>query len=187
MNLINIFDGTLLTSPENGNLTIPFKHGQFLIFDAGLPLGEEYIIGVAYNMIVPLIGTTASKSWETNEFLKTDEIVRIPREFSDSDYEVYVAILPSEEIPNFRCYVVTSDVTQETISENLSQIQADIDLILQNQTTAFNLQTAIGVNELAQNTALSILGTGLAPLTAGVSAGVVPVLTGSQLLLLLPG
>jgi hypothetical protein len=186
MQLRNIFDGTLLLKPDNGNLTLPFKHGQFLIFDAGLPLGEEYIIGVAYNMIIPLIGTTAPKSWETNEYLKTDEIVRIPREFSESDYEVYVAISPSEEIPNFRCYVITSEVTQETLSDDISQIQADLDLVLENQTTAFNLQAAIGVNELAQNTALSILGTGLAPISAGVTAGVIPVLTGSQLFFLLP-
>ena len=113
-------------------------------------------------------------------------MISIPKEFSESDYEFYVAFGCAFPIPDFRCYVITSEVTQETLADDLIQIQADIDLILENQTTAFNLQAAIGVNELAQNTALSILGTGLAPLTAGVSAGVIPVLTGSQLLLLLP-
>jgi hypothetical protein len=185
MNLINIFDGSL--APNTVNLSTRFKHGQFLVFDGNLPQGESYEIGIALNAVIPLIGSTVLKTWSSTEFLDTDEMISIPKEFSESDYEFYVAFGCSFPISNFRCYAITSDVTQETISEDLSQIQADIDLILQNQTTAFNLQTAIGVNELAQNTALSILGTGLAPLTAGVSAGVVPVLTGSQLLLLLPG
>ena len=185
MNLINIFDGSL--APNTVNLSTRFKHGQFLVFEGNLPLGESYEIGIALNAVIPLIGSTVLKNWDSTEFLDTDQMIRIPKEFSESDYEFYVAFGCSFPISNFRCYVITSEVSQESLSAQIEAIQADIDLILQNQTTAFNLQAAIGVNELAQNTALSILGTGLAPISAGVTAGVVPVLTGSQLLLLLPG
>ena len=185
MNLINIFDGSL--SPNSVNLSTRFKRGQFLVFDAALNSGESYDIGIALNAVIPLIGTTVLKNWSSADFLDTDEMIHIPKEFSESDYEFYVAFGCSFPISGFRCYVITSDVTQESIGANLEDIKDDINLILENQTTAFNLQSAIGVNELLQNTALSILGTGLAPISAGITAGVVPVLSGSNLLLLLPG
>jgi hypothetical protein len=185
MQLLNIFDASL--SPNTENLSTRFKHGQFLVFDGNLPLGESYEIGIALNAVIPLIGTTVLRNWDSTEFLDTDQMISIPKEFSESDYEFYVAFGCASPIPDFRCYVITSEVTQETLADDLIQIQADINLILENQTTAFRLQAAIGVNELAQNTALSILGTGLAPISAGITAGVVPVLSGSNLLLLLPG
>jgi hypothetical protein len=168
------------------NLSTRFKHGQFLVFDGNLPLGEYYEIGIALNAVIPLIGSTVLRNWDSNEFLDTDQMISIPKEFSESDYDFYVAFGCSFSIPDFRCYVITSEVTQETLSDDISKIQADLDLVLENQTTAFNLQAAIAGNELAQNTALSILGTGLAPISAGVTAGVIPVLTGSQLFLFLP-
>ena len=110
----------------------------------------------------------------------------IPREVSESGYEIYLGIGTSVDQPNFTVYVIYSDVTQESLAAQLDTVQDDLNLILQNQTTTFTLESALAANALAQNTALTILGTGLAPISAGVTTGVVPVLAGSQLLLLLP-
>jgi hypothetical protein len=184
MQLQVIFDDTVIAAGRN--LSTTFKGGQFIYFDA--QLGDDLVleIGVALLIKLPGINGELVKVWDNSEILNSDNLIPIPREISESNFDLYLGLGSSIDQPNFRAYVIYTEVSQETLSAQIDDLQADIDLILQNQTTSFNLQAAIGVNELAQNTALSILGTGLAPLTAGVSAGVIPVLTGSQLFFLLP-
>ncbi len=180
-----IYDGTVFAS-EPRNLSQPFKGGQYLYFDPGLDDGLALIIGVAWLIRLPGINGQLTKVWETKNSLDTDEIIPIPREVSESGFELYCSFGTTVDQPNFRAYVVYSDVTQESIGDDVAAIKEDIKLLLQNQTTAFNLDAAIAANQLAQNTALAILGTGLSPISAGVTAGVVPILSASPILPLLP-
>jgi hypothetical protein len=186
MQLKVIYDGTLLSSAPR-NLSQSFTGGQYLYFDPQLGENLALMIGVAWLIKLPGVNGDLLKVWETSNSLDTDVIIPIPREVSESGYELYCSFGTSVDQPNFRAYVIYSNITQESLAGQLGTLQADVDLILQNQTTSFTLESALAANALAQNTALTILGTGLAPISAGVTAGVVPVLAGSQLLLLLPG
>jgi hypothetical protein len=185
-----IYDGPLAAAAKN--LSQTFTGGQFLYFDPHLPPdpntgAERYIeLGVSLLAKVPIIGGEKLVLWDDLGFLNSDLLIPIPREVSESGYEFYLGIGTSIDEPQFTAYVIYSTVTQETLAADLDSVKTDLDSILENQTTAFNLDFAIAANQIAQNTALGILGTGLAPITAGVSAGVLPVLTASPLLLL-PG
>jgi hypothetical protein len=192
MDINVIFDGPVLASSPR-NLTQAFKGGQFIYCDPHLPPDpntggpQSLILGVAFLIKVPLIGGEKLVLWDSLQDLDSKVLTPIPREVSESGYEIYLGIGTSIDQPNFTVYVIYSDVTQESLASQLDTLQDDLNLILQNQTTPFTLESALAANALAQNTALTILGTGLAPISAGVTAGVVPVLAGSQLLLLLPG
>lgn len=190
MELRVIYDGPLVAADKN--LSTTFKGGQFLYFDPHLSPdpetgAERYIeLGVSLLAKVPIIGGEKLVLWDDLGFLNSDLLIPIPREVSESGYDFYLGIGTSIDEPNFTAYVIYSEVSQETLAADLESLKDDVALILENQTTAFNLDFAIAANQLAQNTALGILGTGLAPISAGLTAGVVPVLTASPLLLL-PG
>lgn len=179
-----IFDGTVYAAGRN--LTQTFKGGQFLYFDPQLEPNQDLDLGVTLIAKLPGLNGAIDKLWDDLGILNTDNIIPIPREVSESGFEFYLGLGSSIDQPNFRAYLIYSEVTQESVSIQVEDLKKEIELILQNQTTSFNLETAIGMNQLAQNTAITILGMGLAPISAGVTAGVVPVLTGSSLLPLLP-
>lgn len=180
-----IYDG-LVSASEPRNLSQPFTGGQYLYFDPQLPEGIALMIGVAWLIKLPGINGDLLKVWETSNSLDTDTIIPIPREISESGYELYCSFGTSVNQPNFRAYVIYSEVTQESLAADLDQIQSDLADILQNQTTQFALDTAIGINQLAQNQAISLIGTGLIPITGGITSPVPLLLTGSSLLPLLP-
>lgn len=179
-----IFDGTVYAAGRN--LTQTFKGGQFLYFDPQLETNQFQELGVSLIARLPGVNGTIDKLWDDLGILNTDNIIPIPREVSESGFEFYLGLGSSIDQPNFRAYLIYSEITQESVSNQIEDLGEDIEQILENQTTAFNLQTAIGLNQLSQNTALTILGTGLAPISAGVTAGVIPALIGSSLLPLLP-
>jgi hypothetical protein len=184
MKLQVIFDGTVYAAGRN--LSQTFKGGQFLYFDPQLETNQSLEMGVSLIARLPGLNGTIDKLWDNLGTMNSDNIIPIPREVSEANFDFYLGLGSSIDQPNFRAYVIYSEVTQESISSQIDDLKAEIDKILQNQTTAFNLETAIGLNQLAQNTALTILGTGLVPISAGVTAGVVPVLSGASLLPLLP-
>lgn len=180
-----IYDGAILASQAR-NLSTAFTGGQYLYFDPQLPEGIALMIGVAWLIKLPGVNGELIKIWETNNSLDTDNILPIPREISESGYELYCSFGTSVDQPNFRAYVIYSEVTQESLAAQLEAVQNDLDLILQNQTTTFNLEAAIASNQLAQNAAISLIGTGLIPLTAGVTTPVPALLSSSSIIGLLP-
>lgn len=191
MDINVIFDGPVLASSPR-NLTQAFKGGQFIYCDPHLPPDpdtggpQSLILGVAFLIKVPLIGGEKLVLWDSLQDLDSNVLTPIPREVSESGYDIYLGIGTSVDQPNFTVYVIYSDVTQESLAGQLDTLQADIDLILQNQTTTFNLEAAIASNQLAQNAAISLIGTGLIPLTAGVTTPVPALLSSSSIIGLLP-
>lgn len=192
MELAVIYDGVL--DPFVFNLSETFTGGQFLYFSAGNDFNDEFEIGVNLMVFVPTIGGGDQAKYAKDlGILNTNAIIPLEREVSESGLAYQLAFGVDSALSGFRAYVFRSDNSLDSVAADLDQIkdlitqieanQADI---LTNQTTQFALNTAIGANQLIQNQALSLLGAGLIPLTAGATAPVPALLAGSSLLLL-PG
>lgn len=164
-----------------------FTNGQALIFDSpSLPTDESIEFGVSVVGNFTLIGSIREKLLpitflDGNFTLLADTslILYLPREISETNVETYCYF--NSNVPfNLRAYCVRSNVTQESISASLEDLKVKENLS----------DLAIISNQIAQNTALGILGTSLSPLTLGASLAVnAPLLTGSSTLsplLLLP-
>lgn len=182
MELRLIYDGAVSASGRNISQT--FVGGQFLYFDPQAGEGISMEIGVALLIKLPGIGGDLLKIWEDRGFLDTNNLIPIPREVSEAGYELYIALGVAADVPSFRAYVIYSTVTQESLSQQITDLQTEVTTLLENQTTAFNLQLALAGNALVQNAALSIVATGLIPITGGVSGTAVPVLASNPLLAL---
>ena len=179
MELRLIYDGPVNATGRNVSET--FKGGQFIYFDPGADALE---LGVSLLIKLPGIGGDLLKLWEDRGFLDSDTLIPIPREVSEAGYDLYLGLGTAADVPSFRAYVVYSTVTQESLSEQITALETEVTTLLENQTTSFNLQLALAGNALVQNAALSIVATGLIPITGGVSGGAVPVLASNPLLAL---
>jgi hypothetical protein len=192
MELAVIYDGVL--SASDFNLSETFTGGQFLYFSAGNDFNDEFEIGVNLVVFAPTIGGGDQAKYAKDlGILNTNAIIPLEREVSESGLTYQLAFGVDSSLSGFRAYVFRSDNSLDSVAADLEQIkelvtqietaQADI---LTNQTTQFALDSAIGANQLLQNQAISLIGAGLIPVTAGVTAPVPPLLAGSSLLLL-PG
>jgi hypothetical protein len=191
MELAVVYDGML--TADGFNLSEPFTGGQFLFFSAGNDFNYELEIGVSLVILTETIGGTQAKLAQNLGVLNTNEIVPLAREVSESGLPYQLAFGVDTGIPGFRAYVYRSDNTFDLVAEQIAEIQSAIEQIeanqldiLTNQTTQLTLNSAIGANQLLQNQAISLIGAGLIPVTAGVTTPVAPILSGSSLLLL-PG
>lgn len=106
--------------------------------------------------------------------LNTFICYNIPSEYLDTGLSFRVAVNSSEPI-FLRIYALVETTTTKDIVET---IDTKVDTLLLQSTYTNTIVSGLVVNQLAQNTALGLLGTSLSPITAGVSAGVVPILTG---------
>lgn len=192
MELAVIYDGFL--DPAAFNLSETFTGGQFLYFSAGDNFNDEFEIGVNLVVFAPVLGgSDQAKYVKDLGILNTNSVIPLDREVSESGLDYQLAFGVDSGLSGFRAYVFRSDNSLDSVAAELAEVkemitaieanQADI---LTNQTTQFALDTAIGANQLIQNQALSLLGAGLIPITAGVTAPIPPLLAGSSLLLL-PG
>lgn len=191
MELAVIYDGAL--DPEQFNLSEQFTGGQFLYFSAGNDFNDEFEIGVNLMVFVPTIGGEQAKYAKDLGILNTNNVIALEREVSESGLSYQLAFGVDSGLSGFRAYVFRSDNSLDSlavdlaeIKELITQIEANQLDILTNQTTQLAIDTAIGANQLLQNQAISLIGAGLIPITAGVTAPVAPILAGSSLLLL-PG
>lgn len=185
MELAVIYDGSLAS--DSFNLSQPVTGVQFLYFSAGNDFNYELEIGVSLVLFTPTIeGGDQAKIASPLGTLNTNEIVPIPREISESGLTFQLAFGVDSNVSGFRAYAFKSDNSLDSLADQIAALETAIDDILANQTTQFALDSAIGANQLAQNQALSLIGTGLIPITAGVTAPVPVLLEGSSLLLL-PG
>ncbi|UAJ73733.1 hypothetical protein IQE94_05480 [Synechocystis sp. PCC 7339] len=185
MELSVIYDGVL--DPSAFNLSEMFRNAQFLYFSAGNNFNYELEIGVSLVVFAPTIGGGEQAKLAADlGVLNSNQIIPLTREVSESGLDYQLAFGVDTSVPGFRAYVWTSEVTQEGLAEAIAQLQENALDILENQATQLATQLAIGANQIAQNQALALIGTGLIPLTAGVTAPVPLILEGSSLLLL-PG
>lgn len=191
MELAVIYDGAL--SESDFNLSEQFTGGQFLYFSAGNDFNSELEIGVSLVCFVPTIGGDQAKIVKNLGVLNSNEIISLEREVSESGLPYQLAFGVDSGVSGFRAYVFRSDNTFDQTADQITEIYALIEQlqanqldILNNQATQLALNTAIGSNQLLQNQAISLIGAGLVPVTAGITTPVAPILSGSSLLLL-PG
>ena len=106
-------------------------------------------------------------------------IYEIPQQYGNTDFDIY-GVLTSDVPTTIEVWGITQDLSLKTIDENLNEILE----IVKRSERKVDLNNVLQVgdlgNEIAQNTALGILSTGLAPITAGTSLTAVPVLAGSN-------
>jgi hypothetical protein len=132
MKLKVIFDGTVFAAKENISQT--FRGGQFLYFDPQLEENQSLEIGIAFLAILPgLNDTHLLKVWDELQVLDTDNIVPIPREISESDFEFYIALGTSIDQPNFRAYLVYSDISLESLTAQLDELKTNTSLLIQHR------------------------------------------------------
>jgi hypothetical protein len=157
-----------------------FTNGQVLVFDSpSLPTDESIQFGLSVVGKFNLIGNSPEKLLPITFLEKdltlegdTSLILYLPREISETNVETYCYF--NSSVPfNLRAYCIRSNITQESISTSLDELK----------TRELLSDTAIIANQIAQNTALGILGASLSPITLGASlATEVPLLTGTSAL-----
>jgi hypothetical protein len=142
MNLELIFNGSLI--PSEISESIGFKNGQFLVFHTpNLAENEGIEIGFALTVYVPLsIVSTINKdvtlpSFEFIRTLSSFSVIEIPREYSESNYLLQCGFNSSIPVDSFQVYVVTSSVTQESLNQQIVNLQSQV-TSLQNQVTVIS-------------------------------------------------
>lgn len=126
-----VFDG--FVSSAQISTSRKFKGCQFLLFEVtsiNPPLSstEGVQIGFAINVEVPVIGKTLTRYVPykiTEAFyegsLDSKEIIGIPREFTDSDYDFYCSFNSGVNL-SLRVYSIFSEVNLETINNKLELV-----------------------------------------------------------------
>jgi hypothetical protein len=145
MKLKIIFDGTVLAAGKNISQT--FRGGQFLYFDPQLEENQSLEIGISFLAILPgLNDTSLLKVWDELHVLDTDNIIPIPREISESGFEFYIALGTSVDQPNFRAYLVYSDISLESLAAQLDDLKTNTNLLSQHQpSTSNNQKNTLGI------------------------------------------
>jgi hypothetical protein len=157
-----------------------FTNGQVLIFDSpSLPTDESIEFGVSVVGNFTLIGSNREKllpitflDGNFNLLADTSLTLYLPREISETGVQTY-CYFNSTVTFNLRAYCIRSSVTQESISSSLEDLKV----------REFISDAAIITNQIAQNTALGILGVALSPVTLGASLAVEPALLGGTSIL----
>lgn len=175
-----IYDGNL--PPRTIQETERFNQGDFILIDIINPTlanNEGILIGLAILLEIPIIGRTAIKyvphqitDFEINarELGDSKELIAIPQEFSNSEYNFFVGLNSSEEV-SLRVYVIDNYQNDiDDVYDNVDEVKRLISQIIDRQ----NLDLALNV---AQNVSIGIIGTGLIPITAGVTTPVPAIVT----------
>jgi uncharacterized coiled-coil protein SlyX len=176
VNVTKIFDNAL--NPTEIAQSTVFKNGQFLVFTTpNLPQNQGVEIGFSLIVYIPIsIFQTVTKyvvlpSFEFVRQLSSFSIIEIPREYSESGCQMFAAFNSSIAVSQFQCYAITSDVTQESINQEIVNLQAEVTQ-LQNQVTSLtNLVTelvATNSNDTLVNEVIPLLKTVIPLLLAGI-------------------
>lgn len=173
-----IYDSTVTANTVTRSNS--FINGQVLIFDSpSLPTDESIEFGLSVVGKFNLIGSSPEKLLpitflDSNFTLlgNTNLIIYLPREVSETNVETY-CYFNSNLAFNLRAYCIRTSITQESIYASLEDFKV--------RETLSDL--AIISNQIAQNTALGILGVSLSPVTLGASLAVEPPLLGGTSIL----
>lgn len=177
-NISVIYDGSL--QQDSVNVSQSFTKGRFIyVTSSSISSSQILEIGVSCIVAVPAIGGNVEVNWTDLGVISTDSVIPIPTEIGEFDYPCSLAFAVSSSLSGFRAYVITSEGGHERTLEELQSISAKVDSL---QNTA----NQIALTDTLQNIALSILGTGLAPISAGVTASI-PALLAPSVIPLLPG
>lgn len=171
-----VYDGTI--SPNSVNLTNTFKGGRVaFITVSSLGIDQTLEIGISCIVRLPSLSGIVDKLWTELGTVYSDTAIVLPSEIADLDYDFYFALGSGDTVEGVRVYVTTDPLSLSIINAKLDEV---LDTLATNSETA-NLLLS---NELLQNTALSIFGTGLIPITADVTATIPPLLSSSLIPLL---
>ena len=158
---------TTLEIVYNGSITSDaiftsntFQNAQFLLFDCpNLPSDQWVEIGFSLSIFVVNISISGILTLQKDVVLPAEEfqgtltslsVIDIPREYSESNYQLQCSFNSSINIDSFVVYAVTSSVTQESISSQITDVSSQVTALqtelssLQAQVTAMQTQvTAI--------------------------------------------
>lgn len=166
-----IFNGSIF--PDSISTTALFRNGLFLLFSIDEPDNIAYDFGMSLRIIVPTSQRIEEKdiplTLEERNLGTSFDIAKIPDEVSRAGFECYCAFNSNRQFDNFRAFVITSDVSLDSLDDKIEKISFVQDL-------QGALQAAQATNDIAQSIALGILGVSLAPVTLGASAAIVPAL-----------
>jgi hypothetical protein len=188
MSINVIFDGQL--NPNTISESNIFTNANFLLLDVISPVladNEGVLIGLGLLARIPIIGKTAIKyvphkitEYEVNarELGDSTELIAIPYEFSNSPYEFFLGLNSSQSV-TLRIYAITN-------YENNIDINHDLIQEVLNKINEIKLRQDLNIAlDTSQNVAIGILGTGLIPVTGGVTSPI-PAIVGQPLGGLLP-
>lgn len=172
-----VYDGSLV--PLSINDSIPFTGGRFIYFTASsLSTDEELEVGISCLVNLPTLNGTTTKLWAEIGTALSDSIIPLPSEIGDMPYDFFLSFGVGSEVSGFRAYVISSEDTLESIASQIEDLEAKLDA-LKATTDLINLNASI------QNIALGILGTGLTPITGGITSAI-PLLFSTTTFLPLP-
>lgn len=173
-----IYDATL--AANSVNTSIEFSNGKFVYFTcSSLSVNEVAEIGISCIARLPSLSGTVDKLWVELGTAFTDTLIPLPSEIADFNFTFYLAFSTEFSLDGFRAYVVTSTTTLESL-------EAQITSLINAQAAESTVTNAIAANEVLQNSALSLLGTGLIPITGGVTSAIPALLAPANIPLLLP-
>ena len=105
-------------------------------------------------------------------------IYTIPQQYGNTDFDIY-GVLESDVPTTIEVWAITQDLSLKTIDEKLDAILEVSESTQQRVDLNNVLQIGDLGNEIAQNTAFSLLSGSLSVVTGGTSLSAVPVLTAS--------
>ena len=105
-------------------------------------------------------------------------IYTIPQQYGNTDFDIY-GVLTSDVPTTIEVWGITQDLSLKTIDEKLNEILGVTESTQQRVDLNNVLQIGDLGNEIAQNTAFSLLSGSLSVVTGGTSLSAVPVLTAS--------
>ena len=188
LSLSKVFSGSL--SPDVVSKTATFTGGLFVIIDPiTLPDDQGYDLGAALVVELDLGFKTVTKDIVLDNIpTDTFTVIRIPNEISLALYPCFLGINPSELLFDIDVWVVRSDVTLDTLDEDLASFRAAFDAEVFRDIV---FDAAIAANQVAQNLNFAIIDLALAPVTGGATlaplqqlgAGTAALIAAQQLLL----
>jgi hypothetical protein len=158
-----IFNGCL--APNAIQVSQTFTNAQFLAFATpDYDSNEGVFIGFSIFMNIPVgLGgiqviqkDLVLPAQEFQAALSSFSVIDIPREYSEAGYVLQCAFNSSIPIESFVCYAITSSVTQESISDQVTQNAQRLRDLL---TTVAGIQQDIFVMKAQIQTIYSLIAT----------------------------
>jgi len=114
-----------ITSPDGINETVNFRNCQsYFITVSNLEEFEYLELGLVIVSLIPTISGIQERIVYSSDLdiLDSDRIYHLPREVTESNNELKAYFYSSQSLP-IRFYVIISEVTLETLSEAVNQLQ----------------------------------------------------------------
>lgn len=174
-----IFNGNL--NPLSVETSSVFTDGLFFIFQIDEPDDIGYDFGIALVVQFNTGSSIQTKDvpirFQSENVTSTFNTASIPAEYRQAGFEMFLGFNSSIPINNLRCWLVSSNATLDTIDDDLTAIQEQLQQIADVQAEQLALEIAQAVNAVAQSFTLLTFATAFAPLTIGGTTPAIPALT----------